>query len=140
MYETENPIQLTSETKSINKIDQIINAIFERYQLPEELFGNVLIALTEAVNNAILHGNNCDKLKKVVISHRVKENKVLSFSISDEGRGFDPSLLPDPTDPVNIEKIGGRGVFLMRQLSDNLIFNDNGTNVVIEFKLANYNA
>src|SRR5690606_18934754 len=108
--------------------------------IPEELFGNVLIALTEAVNNAILHGNNCNSLKKVLISHCFVENKTLSFSISDEGDGFDPNALPDPTDPINIEKIGGRGVFLMRQLSDNLIFNDNGRNVVIEFKLGNQNA
>jgi len=137
MYLVDNPIQLSSETKNINQIDKIISSIFERYNLPEELFGNVLIALTEAVNNAIMHGNNCNSLKKVLISHCLVENKTLSFSVSDEGAGFDPNSLPDPTDPINIEKIGGRGVFLMRQLSDNLIFNDNGRNVVIEFKLGN---
>jgi len=140
MHLVDNPIQLSSETKNINQIDKIISSIFERYNIPEELFGNVLIALTEAVNNAILHGNNCNSLKKVLISHCFVENKTLSFSISDEGDGFDPNALPDPTDPINIEKIGGRGVFLMRQLSDNLIFNDNGRNVVIEFKLGNQNA
>lgn len=140
MHLVDNPIQLSSETKNINQIDKIISSIFERYNIPEELFGNVLIALTEAVNNAILHGNNCNSLKKVLISHCFVENKTLSFSVSDEGDGFDPNALPDPTDPINIEKIGGRGVFLMRQLSDNLIFNDNGRNVVIEFKLGNQNA
>ncbi len=131
----DHPIELESDVKNINQIDVIINSIFEQYQLPKELFGNVLISLTEAVNNSILHGNNCDSFKKVVISHRYSEHKMIAFSVSDEGKGFDPNSLPDPTDPTNIEKIGGRGVFLMKQLSDNLSFNDNGRNVVIEFKI-----
>lgn len=131
----DHPIELESDVKNINQVDIIINSIFEQYQLPKELFGNVLISLTEAVNNSILHGNNCDSFKKVVISHRYNEHKTIAFSVSDEGNGFDPNSLPDPTDPSNIEKIGGRGVFLMKQLSDNLSFNDNGRNVVIEFKI-----
>jgi serine/threonine-protein kinase RsbW len=96
------------------------------------LYPNILISLTEAVNNAVQHGNRND-ISKIVCVRSQKLKHTLHCEISDEGRGFDPEKVPDPTSPENIEKPGGRGVFLMRQLSDKVRFKDNGSTVELEF-------
>jgi serine/threonine-protein kinase RsbW len=84
-----------------------------------------MIAVTESVNNAIKHGNNCDKNKNVTLTAVYEDNKV-RFIVEDEGPGFDPEKLPDPTAPENLEKLGGRGIFLMQQLSDEVSFFNEG--------------
>ena len=111
-----------------------MHLLFDKFGLDPELYPNILISLTEAVNNAIQHGNRND-ISKVVCVKSEKMQEVLCCEISDEGSGFDPSALPDPTAPENIEKPGGRGVFLMRQLSDRVFFKNNGSTVALEFNL-----
>ena len=88
----------------------------------EELYGNILIALSEAVNNAIIHGNKniVDKEALVVASFA---DGLLTFTVSDQGDGFNFLDLPDPTLPENIEKPQGRG-FLMNHLSDGVVFEE----------------
>jgi serine/threonine-protein kinase RsbW len=61
------------------------------------------------------------------------KDKNLTFSIVDEGQGFDYNNLPDPTDPLNIDKVNGRGVFLMKHLADKVEFTGNGTEVLLSF-------
>ena len=100
----------------------------------EENFGKILIALTEAVNNAILHGNHQDPNKKVHITYQT-EDQMVFFSVRDQGRGFNPSEIPDPTDPENLEKPNGRGVFLMQRLADSCEFLHSGCEVRLGFKL-----
>jgi serine/threonine-protein kinase RsbW len=90
--------------------------------------------LTEAVNNAIVHGNKTDRNKVVTVEIRRDRNLIVCF-ISDEGRGFDFNHLPDPTAPENIENIGGRGIFLMKHLADMVIFSNQGSQVEIQFKI-----
>ena len=87
----------------------------------------------EAVNNAILHGNNSDpgKIVEILISFK---NSELSITVKDEGLGFKPEKVPDPTIPENIESINGRGVFLMSRLADKLTFNKRGNTVKMIFK------
>ena len=75
-----------------------------------------------------------DKEKKVKISLK-KNKKSVRFVVEDEGVGFNPKNLPDPTDPKNIEKIKGRGVFIIKSLSDRVTFKDNGRTIVMLFKL-----
>ena len=106
----------------------------KEYEISDELFGNMLITLTEAVSNAIIHGNSESDAKKVKVSTSRFDNKIL-FKVQDEGDGFNPDVLPDPTSPENILTPGGRGVFLMRQLSDCVTFEDDGRIVTIEFSL-----
>jgi serine/threonine-protein kinase RsbW len=93
----------------------------------------MLIAVTEAVNNAIVHGNKNDPEKYVRIGFESDEEQLV-FSITDEGQGFDYTNLPDPTDPENIEKVSGRGVFLMSNLSDFIRFEQNGAKVLLGFR------
>ncbi len=125
-------IRIASIPANICQVEEYLNKIFEEYRLDHKIYGNVLVSITEAVNNAILHGNKSDE-KKFVFLRTTCQSRVIRFKISDEGNGFDPTKIPDPTSPENLECCGGRGVFLMHKLSDRVIFSDNGRTVEIEF-------
>jgi serine/threonine-protein kinase RsbW len=85
------------------------------------------------VNNAIIHGNKLNKSKCVKIDFSM-QRKDLNVSVTDEGKGFDPGKVPDPTMPENLELINGRGVFLMSRLADEIEFNTKGNSVKLTFK------
>lgn len=94
----------------------------------------MLISLTEAVNNAMQHGNQFDDQKKIFVSYRKRAHQI-RFIISDEGSGFDPINIPDPTSAEHLDVEGGRGVFLMKQLADDLQFLDHGRTVELMWKI-----
>jgi serine/threonine-protein kinase RsbW len=127
-------LELQSNPNCISHIEPYVNKVVEDFGINEEIYGNILISLTEAVNNAIIHGNKEDNSKTVRIKLLEKRNQI-AFQISDDGPGFDVEELPDPTAPENIMKLGGRGVFLMQQLSDNIQFMNNGSTVEINFNI-----
>lgn len=127
-------LRLSSEAKSIEKVELFVNKLVRRYHLNDDQHGNILISLTEAVNNAIIHGNCEDSSKKVSISLREAKDK-LAIQVSDEGCGFDYKQVPDPTKEENICKCGGRGVFLMQHLSDKIAYRNGGRTVEMQFKL-----
>ncbi|MBN4071322.1 ATP-binding protein [Crocinitomix catalasitica] len=114
----------------------MIDSVCEDLDLTEDSYGNVLIAVTEAVNNAIVHGNHSILEKLVKVSVSGTDGTVI-FTVSDEGVGFDFENVPDPTAPENIEKIDGRGIFLMKSLSDGVEFEEGGSKVSISFSAAN---
>lgn len=128
-------MKIPSKAENVALIEKIVNNVCESHQVQEENYGNILIALTEAVNNAIIHGNKENPLKNVDISID-SNNSNIRFIIKDEGNGFDYNNLPDPTAPENIEKLSGRGVFLMRNLADKVEFSNNGSTVTLDFKLS----
>ncbi|MBS1490090.1 MAG: ATP-binding protein [Bacteroidetes bacterium] len=125
-------IEVPSLSENIRIIESFIDNAKEKYRFDDDIYGNIMIAVTEAVNNAIRHGNKNDSSKNVTISLSF-EDGLIKFKISDEGTGFDYHNLPDPTAPENIEKPGGRGVFLMKHLSDEVTFKDNGKVVELNF-------
>ena len=127
-------MQIVSQPESINLVEKLIDEIKSEYNIHEECYGNMLVAVTEAVNNAIQHGNKYDPEKMVHISYEIEPDQI-AFTVSDEGTGFDYLNLPDPTDPENIEKPTGRGVFLMKNLADKVEFNKNGQEVLLTFNL-----
>ncbi len=129
-----NKISLASESSSLLILEDWINALCELYQVSVEQYGNVLIALTEAANNAIIHGNKNSRDKKTEIEYNIQDNTI-AFTITDEGSGFDYNDLPDPTSPENIEKPQGRGIFLMNHLADEVSFIDPGNVVELKFSL-----
>lgn len=129
-----NKISLASESSSLLILEDWINALCELYQVSVEQYGNVLIALTEATNNAIIHGNKNSSDKKTEIEYNIQDNTI-AFTITDEGSGFDYNDLPDPTSPENIEKPQGRGIFLMNHLADEVSFIDPGNVVELKFSL-----
>lgn len=127
-------ISLASESKSLLVLEEWINKLCDLYQISVEQYGNVLIAITEAVNNAIIHGNQNMANKKTDIEYNI-ENQTITFTVFDEGNGFDFNDLPDPTSPENLEKPQGRGIFLMNHLADEVNFIDNGNVVQLKFSI-----
>lgn len=128
-------LKLSSCQESICKLELFVQRVTQQYGIAQDRYPDILISLTEAVNNAIIHGNGENRQKNVMINHRYRKQDGLTFEISDEGKGFDHDNLPDPTRIENIESCGGRGVFLIRQLSDRVRFVDNGRTVVINFNV-----
>jgi len=128
-------LHFNSSFDNINLVENFIVNICEKFNIEEENFGNILIAVTEAVNNAIQHGNNLDPKKSIYVAFESTPQN-LSFIIADEGKGFDFTSLPDPTEPENIEKPNGRGVFLMKHLADGVDFLENGRIVKLHFNIA----
>jgi serine/threonine-protein kinase RsbW len=126
-------IRFAASSENISLVEKLIDEICSEFKVNEDNYGNILIALTEAVNNAIHHGNQGNPEKMVQVSVEAVENE-LCFTVKDEGPGFDHVNLPDPTDPANIDKPNGRGVFLMKHLADYIEFRDNGSTVTIKFK------
>ena len=127
-------IELRSDADSLSVVEHMIDDVRVKYNISEDVFGNMLVAITEAVTNAIYHGNKSDPNKKVSVSCSHSPHSIV-FTITDEGKGFDYYNLPDPTAPENLEKECGRGIFLMKHLTDQLIFSDNGRVVELNFKL-----
>ena len=127
-------ISLASESKSLLVLEEWINKLCDLYQISVEQYGNVLIAITEAVNNAIIHGNQNMANKKTDIEYNI-ENQTITFTVFDEGNGFDFNDLQDPTSPENLEKPQGRGIFLMNHLADEVNFIDNGNVVQLKFSI-----
>jgi len=128
-------IVLSSDVSNIVQIEELIDTICENCHITEDNYGNILIALTEAVNNAIVHGNKYDKTKNVNLSLEASDREVC-FIVKDEGDGFDETLVPDPTLPENLDKLSGRGVFLMNSLADEVSFEENGTLVRLKFTIS----
>ena len=129
-------IEIASSLDRIAEVESMIDSVCEELSLNEDSYGNVLIAVTEAVNNAIVHGNHSLPEKRVVVSVEQNEKKVV-FTVHDEGEGFDFENLPDPTAPENLEKLNGRGIFLMKSLSDGVEFDESGSKVSITFAMNN---
>jgi serine/threonine-protein kinase RsbW len=127
-------LKLSSDTRNIALVESFVERAVEQYQIAPDIYGNILITLTEAVNNAIIHGNSNDESKTVQIQLR-RNNNCLAVRVTDEGEGFDHSAVPDPTAPENLLQVGGRGVFLMQQLSDSVYFHNNGSTVEMHFNL-----
>lgn len=127
-------LRLSSSPNSICELEVFVQRLSEKYKICQERYPDILISLTEAVNNAIVHGNQENQVKEVLVEHTYNE-KGLTFVVSDEGNGFDSRDIPDPTRVENIQRLGGRGVFLMRQLADRLKYTNNGRTVVIYFNV-----
>ena len=127
-------LYIPSEIQNLRMVEKAIDELSLELDLSDEVYGNVLVATMEATNNAIIHGNksNPDKDVKIEIRHLDKE---LLVHIEDQGGGFDYASIPDPTAPENLEKINGRGIFLMERLSDEILYLEKGSIVELKFKL-----
>ncbi len=129
-------VSFPSVKENVALVEKFVDEICQFYNIGDEHYGNILVALTEAVSNAIYHGNRLNPEKAVRFFYETKENN-LCFTVQDEGGGYNPENLPDPTDPENIETPNGRGVFLMRRLTDDIKFHDDGRRVELYFRITN---
>lgn len=125
-------ITLPADYQSLVDVENLVDKVCQTVGIQEDAFGNVLIAVTEAVNNAISHGNKQNSSLSIDVAVGDSSDS-FCFIIKDQGKGFDYDNLPDPTSPENILKENGRGIFLMKNLSDEVAFNDEGNEVIIYF-------
>ncbi len=124
---------LPSDFKAVSQVELLVDKVCMELNLNESFYGNVLIAVSEAVNNAIEHGNKKNQVLPILM--KVCDSiESVCFVVEDKGKGFDFENLPDPTSPDNLLKEKGRGVFLMKNLSDELNFKNNGSTVELYFK------
>ena len=129
-------IQIPSLIENIRVVESFIDNSKEKFNIEDDIYGNIMVAVTESVNNAIRHGNKFDKDKNVLLSLFVEQDRI-KFEIEDEGNGFNHEALSDPTAPENLENPGGRGIFLMRNLSDEVAFQNDGRKVQLTFFINN---
>lgn len=125
-------ISIPSLIENIKMIESFIDNAREKFEINDDIYGNIMISVTECISNAIIHGNKNDKNKLVKLELRAEED-ILQFVIEDEGSGFELENLPDPTSPENIAKPGGRGIFLIKHLTDDVKFEENGKRTILSF-------
>ena len=136
MPENNYHLEIESDTNNLITIEEFVNYFAKDLQLGEEKLTALLLSVTEAATNAIKHGNKCDVNKLVKIDVNV-EGDTLRIIVKDEGEGFDPSKVPDPTEPDNLLKDSGRGLYLMKIYMSNIKFNitPTGNETIIELKI-----
>jgi serine/threonine-protein kinase RsbW len=123
-------LQFLRYYEDMDKAIAVILSSMDSCGYSDDAIRKMKISLTELIVNAILHGNKKDFSKKVIMGHIVDKSKAV-ISIMDEGPGFDPKIIPDPTLPENLIKDCGRGLFIVRHYVDSMIFNDKGNRVTI---------
>jgi serine/threonine-protein kinase RsbW len=129
-------LEVESNPNNLIIVEEFVNYFAIDLGLDEEKINGLLLAVTEATTNAIIHGNKNNSLKLVRINVTV-ENSILTIKIKDEGNGFDPSIVPDPTNPENLLKDSGRGLYLMRVYMDSMDINvtPEGTETILKIKI-----
>lgn len=128
-------LQLASNSESVAVLENFVDDLVQRMQIGDDVYANLMTCLNEAITNAIYHGNKQSPNKKVFVNLEIINNKRLVFTIADEGDGFDFTSIPDPTEQSNLEKLTGRGVYIMKRLADQCIYNSKGNELELHFKL-----
>jgi serine/threonine-protein kinase RsbW len=126
-------IRIESIVSNMRIVEKAIDEATTEIGMSQDNYGKILVSTLEAVNNAILHGNKSDPGKIVDVEIAFETNE-LKIKVTDEGQGFRPEDVPDPTLPENIEELNGRGVYLMSRLADKIKYNKKGNSVVMIFK------
>jgi serine/threonine-protein kinase RsbW len=128
-------LELPSDVRSIeHAVEYVVRRCQSCENEAHRLRLNFRVGLTEALSNAMLYGNAHDPSKRVRVEVTLSDGAIQA-RITDQGLGFDPCTVPDPTCPDNLLKSGGRGLFLMRQLLDEVRYNDMGNQVTLVLRL-----
>lgn len=127
-------LKIPSGRKNIHLVEEFFRSANSVYHLPEEKLHALLVSVTEAVNNGIIHGNKSDESKYVTLSCS-KKGKTLTVTVQDEGEGFKPDLIANPLQEENLLNTGGRGVFLMKAFMQSVSYNEKGNQVTLVMKL-----
>jgi serine/threonine-protein kinase RsbW len=125
-------IRIESKLTNLRVVENTVDEITEEIGISYNCYGKILVSILEAVNNAIIHGNRMASEKFVDISI-IYQKKRLTVKVKDEGYGFSPEKVPDPTVPENIEEVNGRGVFIMSKLADEIRYSKRGNSVTLIF-------
>jgi serine/threonine-protein kinase RsbW len=130
----EQEIILKSSLDSLVELDQYVELLCSKADLDEDTESKVHLVLSEACTNAIMHGNKMDENKKVYIRARINSDKI-KITVKDEGEGFDPDQIPDPLKEDNLLKTSGRGVYLIKQYSDDVSFSEKGNEIRVSIRI-----
>lgn len=136
MAQNHYQLELESDPNNLITVEEFVNYFAKDIGVNEEKMNGLMLSVTEATTNAIIHANKNDPSKKVNIDVIVEDNNLI-IKVKDEGKGFDPSTIPNPTDPENLMKDSGRGVYLMRIYMDDLKYNitPTGTETILILKI-----
>lgn len=129
-------LEIESDPRNLITIEEFVNYFAFELQVPEDKMPGLLLALTEASTNAIMHGNKSNPEKIVSIDAFREDNKLI-VTVKDQGVGFDDTKIPDPTAPENLLKDSGRGLYLMKIYMDELKYNytPTGTETILVMNL-----
>lgn len=119
---------IESDLKAVRKLEEHVLRDVARHGYSEASTFAIRLALEEGLNNAIKHGNRLDRTKLIEVTYEVDSRRT-SITITDQGLGFEPAKVPDPTADENLEKPCGRGIMLMRAYMDEVRFNERGNQV-----------
>lgn len=122
MPESSYHIEIESDPNNLITVEEFVNYFAKDLGLKDEQLSALLLAVTEATTNAIVHANKCDLSKLVSVDAHIEDSKLI-IKVKDEGKGFDPTKIPNPTEPENLLKDSGRGVYLMRVYMDEVKYN-----------------
>lgn len=129
-------LTFSSRYEEVEKVESLLNALQDKLGFDDEVYAKLMLGVTEAVTNGIVHGNNLDESKKVILKSYLDDSaSQLIFETKDEGQGFDPNALPDPLAKENLLKASGRGVFLMEEHADEINYSEGGTKLTLVFNL-----
>jgi serine/threonine-protein kinase RsbW len=126
-------ISIGSKVGNLRVVENAIDETTTTLGISQDNYGKILVCAMEAVNNAILHGNHSNP-EKIVDIELTSDNNFLQIKVTDEGTGFRPEKVPDPTTPENIEELNGRGIYLMSHLADLIEYSKKGNSVTMTFK------
>jgi serine/threonine-protein kinase RsbW len=126
-------IRIESQIANLRIVENAIDEATSVIGISQDNYGKILVSAMEAVNNAIIHGNKSDPDKIVDIEISCEKDE-LNIKVTDEGPGFRPDKVPDPTTPENIEELNGRGIYLMSHLADKIEYSPKGNSVIMTFR------
>jgi serine/threonine-protein kinase RsbW len=127
-------LMLGSSYAELERVEGLLNQLQQALGFDDDFYARLMLSVSEAATNAVVHGNKLDLSKKVMIQAKANTT-ILTFTITDEGNGFDPEDIANPVDEENLLNTSGRGVFLMREYTDEIEFQDNGRKLILTFNL-----
>ena len=127
--------QYPSDFEALNAVEAELIYIQEECGFTLNLIDNVLVSVSEALNNAIYHAHKNNSALNIEVGYEVTDASLI-ISVKDQGNGFDFENIPDPTAPENINKLNGRGIFLIKTLSDKVQYNLPDRRISMSFQLS----
>jgi serine/threonine-protein kinase RsbW len=127
-------LTIKSTYEEVERVEQLLNTLQQELGFNDEFYARLMLSVSEATTNGILHGNKLDESKTVEIN-AYQDNGKLIFETKDQGAGFDPDDIPDPLAEENLLKTSGRGVFLMEEYADGVDYSEGGTKLKLTFNL-----
>ncbi len=127
-------LELESTYEELERVEGLLNDLQQALGFDDDFYARLMLTVSEAATNAVVHGNDLDNSKKAIILAEVSDS-VLTVTTTDEGDGFDPEAVPNPLNEENLLNTSGRGVFLMQEYADEVEYQNEGRTLILKFNL-----